>query len=835
MSFGLWRALAWGLAVGLIWTGARVPANAQIVEKIEIDASGADTEPAPARYTGGAARSPQGDVIGVNSRYLTMNGKPWLPAMGEFHFSRYPASQWDEELLKMKAAGISIVATYVIWIHHEEVQGEFDWTGQRNLREFAEACRRHGLLLVVRIGPWAHGEARNGGFPDWVVKAGPTRRNDPYYLEAVRKWYGHIGEQVKGLLWKDGGTIIGVQLENEYTLRGEGEGEAHILMLKKLARESGLDVPLYFVTGWDGAVVPEGETLPVYDGYPDAPWDASLAAWPPAEVYAFRTKSRVAADHAADGTLNEPVPFLTAEMGGGIEDTYHRRPVLAADDIAAIVPVMLGSGVNLYGTYMFHGGENPDGKRTTLQESQVTGYPTDVPVKSYDFQAPLGEFGEERASFRKLKVFQYFLRDYGAELAPMRVFPADRRPKNPQDLTVLRTSVRAQGEKGFLFVNNYARGAQMPPHGLVQFEVRLKDGTLRIPEGTVSVPSGAYFIWPFNLPVSGMTVRYATAQLFTRIESGAETTLYFEATPGVAPEFAVDAAHGRVQSAGSARVRREGGTIFVRGIEPGLGSAVVLVSDAGARVKLVVLSPEEAEDAWKVCLGGRGAKTKDHLMITRADFLADDSKIWLRSAGVPKFMFALTPAPEAAPEASLPLTEMRPTAEAVDFTAQARAVQWDLRYHQIQPAGEVPPVKLGRALQWQPKGVAQAPVGPEFALAGKWEITVPAGSMAGLHELYLKVHYMGDVARLYHTGNLLTDNFYNGQPWSVGLRRFLDFSETNRLELEILPLRADAPIYLEAPDRFKAPHLTAAGANGQILDLRSMDLMPEYELVIEAK
>ena len=112
------------------------------------------------------------------------------------------------------------------------------------------------------------------------------------------------------------------------------------------------------------------------------------------------------------------MPYFTAEIGGGIEDTYHRRPVIQPDDIAAMFPVMLGSGVNLYGTYMFQGGENPDGKLSTLQESQATGYPNDLPIKSYDFQAPLGEFGQERASFRKMKVFQYFLNDFGADWRP---------------------------------------------------------------------------------------------------------------------------------------------------------------------------------------------------------------------------------------------------------------------------------------------------------------------------------------------------------------------------------------------------------------------------------
>ena len=35
---------------------------------------------------------------------------------------------------------------------------------------------------------------------------------------------------------------------------------------------------------------------------------------------------------------------------------------------------------------MFHGGENPDGKLTTLEEAQASGGWNDLPVKIYDFQ-----------------------------------------------------------------------------------------------------------------------------------------------------------------------------------------------------------------------------------------------------------------------------------------------------------------------------------------------------------------------------------------------------------------------------------------------------------------
>jgi beta-galactosidase len=84
----------------------------------------------------GTTRNPAGQEINLNSRSLLFDGQPVFPVMGEIHYSRVPQAEWREELLKMKAGGIDIVATYVFWIHHEEVRGEWDWSGQRDLRTF---------------------------------------------------------------------------------------------------------------------------------------------------------------------------------------------------------------------------------------------------------------------------------------------------------------------------------------------------------------------------------------------------------------------------------------------------------------------------------------------------------------------------------------------------------------------------------------------------------------------------------------------------------------------------------------------------------------------------
>lgn len=108
--------------------------------------------------------NPKGESFGFTNYYMTKDGRPAIPVVGEFHFSRFSSLHWEEELLKMKAGGINIVATYVFWNHHEEEEGVFEWGGQRDLRHFIDLCAKIGLPLILRIGPFCHGEVRNGGY-----------------------------------------------------------------------------------------------------------------------------------------------------------------------------------------------------------------------------------------------------------------------------------------------------------------------------------------------------------------------------------------------------------------------------------------------------------------------------------------------------------------------------------------------------------------------------------------------------------------------------------------------------------------------------------------------
>ena len=94
---------------------------------------------------------------------------------------------------------------------------------------------------------------------------------------------------------------------------------------------------------------------------------------------------------------------------------YSRRPYVYPEDAYSMALVKLGSGSNLLGYYMYHGGTNPEGVLHTLNEVQTSPGTAnnDLPVVTYDFQAPLGEFGQPYPQYYSLRPLHLFMQDYG--------------------------------------------------------------------------------------------------------------------------------------------------------------------------------------------------------------------------------------------------------------------------------------------------------------------------------------------------------------------------------------------------------------------------------------
>lgn len=522
-------------------------------------------EPLLINHLNMGGKNPKGEEINVTSRYFTRNGKPWIGVMGEFHFSRYSRENWHRELAKMKAGGITIVSTYLFWIYHEEIEGKMDFGGDNDIRAFIEECKDVGLDVVIRIGPWAHGECRNGGFPDWLLKKDyKLRDNNEEYLAIVKKWYQSIYNEVKGLFYKDGGNIIAVQIENEFVDNAE-----HLAKLKEIAVECGFIAPIYTVTGWNsasGAKIPIDEVVPVFGGYCEAPWENHMNRLSPSPHYFFnrmRNDSAIGTDLIAKTQSDgwqlpyERYPFATCELGGGIEVTHHRRPIIKPMDIYAVSLVKLGDGNNLVGYYMYHGGTNKIGELSTFNETKATGYPNDYPILSYDFQAPLSEYGEVREQYGLLNMLHMFVNDFGEEFAPM-IAVDSANSVAADDTNSLRYGMRTNGKSGFVFVNHYQRLTELAD---IENAV-ISAGNVEFPP--IDVKGEVSFFMPFNMKMGDSVLEYATAQPLCKCDD----TYFFAEIPNIKAEYKFSKGSANIVTVpfeNAKYMRKLNGTVYIGG------------------------------------------------------------------------------------------------------------------------------------------------------------------------------------------------------------------------------------------------------------------------------
>ncbi len=777
--------------------------------------------------------NPKGEKLDLNNYFLRKAGKPILPIMGEFHYSRYPRAEWEQSLLQMKAAGIQIISLYCFWNHHEEEEGKFRFDDNRDVRYFLELCGKHGLSAMVRIGPWAHGEARNGGFPDWYVKKklknGTDRSSTNGSIQPeVATWYAELAKQFKGLYYKDGGPVIGLQVDNEVRSTSvQSAGYQYMAALKALAVKDGMDVPYYVVTGWPGPIVPEDEVMPVWGGYADAPWTQNTKELPANNQYAFVSDRRdktigndlIKYGGEAAATPMYHHPFLTVETGSGIQITYLRRPVLNTADIMGLLYTRLGTGANMLGYYVFHGTQHPLSwnKDMSTQESKTSiyPYPNDYPLISYDFEAPLTEWGYTRDYYHDLKLLHQFVLGYEEKLAPMfSTIPADN-PAKPDDMEKLRYSVRNKGNSGFVFFNNYVRHYQPAGHNNVAFTIKTPTETVRIPEkGGINISSGTYGLMPFNADAGGVLIKYATVQPSAVLDNDA----YFYYPIGdIKPEFKLD--NGNIKSISflGGKVVKEGSATFLTDIVPGKSCIAYIVTKQQKNVKLIILTKDEAKYSYIFDI--KGVKT---LVLTNKQAFYDEVKdsLTIRSIDNPAFSFYAYPAIrirsdhiKAAAATGLFKKYDVDLKTAAPVTIPFQQLSNDARFNKYTTSLTETPLKPAY-------GVNYIDTLPYKA----YELKLPNRLPPNVYDLLVSFNYHGNTAAIYADGKIIADDYYSGQTMPFSLKRNADKLGKSKFILQISPLVNETKIYFE-------PGTPLGFKNTDHAGLSSITVKPIYEVV----
>ena len=323
------------------------------------------------------AQKAKGTFKAGNGTFL-LNGKPFVVKAAEIHYPRIPKPYWEHRIKMCKALGMNTVCIYIFWNIHEQCEGEFDFTGNNDVAEFCRLAQKNGMYVIVRPGPYVCAEWEMGGLPWWLLKKKDIRlrERDPYFMERVKIFEQKVGEQLAGLTIQNGGPIIMVQVENEYG--SYGEDKPYVSEIRDCLRGIyGKELAL-FQCDWSSNFEK--------NGLDDLTWTMN-----------FGTGANINDQFRRLGELRPNAPKMCSEFWSGWFDKWGaRHETRPAKDMVDGMDEMLSKGIS-FSLYMTHGG-------TSFGHWAGANSPGFAPdVTSYDYDAPINEYGHATPKFWELR------------------------------------------------------------------------------------------------------------------------------------------------------------------------------------------------------------------------------------------------------------------------------------------------------------------------------------------------------------------------------------------------------------------------------------------------
>jgi len=323
------------------------------------------------------AQKAKGTFEAGNGTFL-LDGKPFVVKAAEIHYPRIPKPYWEHRIKMCKALGMNTVCIYIFWNIHEQREGEFDFTGNNDVAEFCRLAQKNGMYVIVRPGPYVCAEWEMGGLPWWLLKKKDIRlrERDPYFMERVKMFEQKVGEQLAGLTIQNGGPIIMVQVENEYG--SYGEDKPYVSEIRDCLRGIyGKELAL-FQCDWSSNFEK--------NGLDDLTWTMN-----------FGTGANINDQFRRLGELRPNAPKMCSEFWSGWFDKWGaRHETRPAKDMVDGMDEMLSKGIS-FSLYMTHGG-------TSFGHWAGANSPGFAPdVTSYDYDAPINEYGHATPKFWELR------------------------------------------------------------------------------------------------------------------------------------------------------------------------------------------------------------------------------------------------------------------------------------------------------------------------------------------------------------------------------------------------------------------------------------------------
>ena len=324
-----------------------------------------------------AADAKPGTFTTGNKTFL-LNGQPFIVKAAEVHYPRIPRPYWEHRIKMCKALGMNAVCIYIFWNIHEQQEGQFDFTGNSDVAEFCRLAQKNGMYVIVRPGPYVCAEWEMGGLPWWLLKKKDIklRERDPYFMERVKIFEEKVGEQLKPLTIQNGGPIIMIQVENEYG--SYGTDKPYVSEIRDCLRSIYGNEMALFQCDWSSNFE--------QNGLDDLVWTMN-----------FGTGANIDQQFRRLGELRPDAPKMCSEFWSGWFDKWGaRHETRPAKDMVEGMDEMLSKGIS-FSLYMTHGG-------TSFGHWAGANSPGFAPdVTSYDYDAPINEYGQATPKFWELR------------------------------------------------------------------------------------------------------------------------------------------------------------------------------------------------------------------------------------------------------------------------------------------------------------------------------------------------------------------------------------------------------------------------------------------------
>ena len=221
---------------------------------------------------------------------------------------------------------------------------------------------------------------------EWLTAQGvKVRTDDPIFLAATQRWFERLLPVFVERQIDRGGPIILCQIENEHWASGVYGHDAHQMTLARLQHDAGLTVPFYTCMGG-------------LDGYPEfrngwsgmaAKLQATRAAWP---------------DN----------PVIVSELWSGWFDSWgaSAHNGKTANSLDRMLHELIAVGCSGVSHWVFAGGTN-----FGWYGGRTVGSDTIHMTTSYDYDAPITEYGQLTEKFFVARRHHLFLSTLGTEVS----------------------------------------------------------------------------------------------------------------------------------------------------------------------------------------------------------------------------------------------------------------------------------------------------------------------------------------------------------------------------------------------------------------------------------